>query len=176
MTKTSSKQTRAAVIVDRKRFQRALERIGRIVPRRSVKPILECVHLQAAKGDLQLQATDLEVSVLVRVPAEGTIPACLVNCGELLRRVKASKNRLASLLSRSGSSIRSNGSIRRQPSAEVLNRQCRRIASGSTRFWLRVNCRVHHICRSSRTQSPAIYTGQSNRSCTKGFAGPRPFR
>lgn len=90
MTKTSSQKPRVAV-VDRDAFIGALTRVRRVVPSRTYKPILEGVQLESADGEIRLRATDLDVSVLVRVPADGRLPACVVTCNELLGRVKACK-------------------------------------------------------------------------------------
>ena len=62
--------------LDRKLFLAALNKVNRVVPARTVKPILQGVHLMATDGELQLRATDLDVSVLVRVSADGNLSAC----------------------------------------------------------------------------------------------------
>src|SRR5207244_12669016 len=77
--------------VDRKLFVKALEQMGRVVPSRFGKPILQCVRLQAERGLLKLAGTDLETSLMFQVWGDGELPECVVSCQELLRRVKAGK-------------------------------------------------------------------------------------
>ncbi|MHC4093316.1 MAG: hypothetical protein ACYSVY_24105, partial [Planctomycetota bacterium] len=74
------------VRVDRRRLLTALQRVGRVVPNNTCKPILQGVRLQASDGSLRLSATDLDVSISIVVEAEGTLPSCLVSCHELTRR------------------------------------------------------------------------------------------
>ena len=55
-TATSAATRTNMLTIDRKRFLTALTRINRVVPTRTVKPILQGVHLKAADGELQLRA------------------------------------------------------------------------------------------------------------------------
>ena len=80
-----------AFSVDRKLFVKALEQIGRVIPTRCGKAILQCVRIKAERGLLKLAGTDLETSLSVQVWGDGELPECVVPCQELLRRVKAGK-------------------------------------------------------------------------------------
>jgi DNA polymerase-3 subunit beta len=77
--------------VDRQALLLALERVARVINARSCKPILQGVRLEACDGQLQLAATDLDVSIITNVAAIGELPRCVVSCTELTKRVKASK-------------------------------------------------------------------------------------
>ncbi|MCH7814482.1 MAG: hypothetical protein IID40_10735, partial [Planctomycetes bacterium] len=87
----------STVRVDRKELLTALQRVGRIVPKHSVKPILQGVRLEADDGELHLNATDLDVSLVTSVPAEGSLTPCLVSATELTRRLKAGQAGICSL-------------------------------------------------------------------------------
>lgn len=78
--------------LDRKQLAAALDRVKSVIPSRTAKPILQGVRLHAADGELQLAATDLDVSVVVCVPVEADLPVCVVPCGELVRRVKSGRS------------------------------------------------------------------------------------
>jgi DNA polymerase III sliding clamp (beta) subunit (PCNA family) len=80
-----------AFSVDRKLFVKALEQIGRVIPTRSGKRILQCVRITAERGLLKLAGTDLETSLMVQIWGDGELPQCVVRCQELLRRVKTGK-------------------------------------------------------------------------------------
>jgi DNA polymerase-3 subunit beta len=85
------------LLADRKALLHALERVGRVVPNNGSKPILQGVRLEAADGTLRLTATDLDVSLTTLVEVDGELPACLVSCQELTRRLKASKADVCSI-------------------------------------------------------------------------------
>jgi DNA polymerase-3 subunit beta len=91
-TQTVSTTTCKPITVDRAALIHALDRAKLVCSGRSYKPILNCVHLEAVKGLLLVRATDLEVTALLQVPTDGTLPACAIPCGELYRRLKASKS------------------------------------------------------------------------------------
>ena len=77
--------------VDHAELTPALTLLSRIVPSRSVRPILSSIFIQAQDGHLTLGATDLETAAVTTVPAlieaEGraAIPARYIS--ELLRRI-----------------------------------------------------------------------------------------
>jgi DNA polymerase III sliding clamp (beta) subunit (PCNA family) len=73
--------------VDRQALLLALERVARVINARSCKPILQGVRLEACDGQLQLAATDLDVSIITNVAAIGELPRCVVSCTELTKRV-----------------------------------------------------------------------------------------
>jgi len=79
------------VRVDRKQLLAALARINGVIPKRSMKPILEGVRLKAERGDLDLTATDQNISLVTRLLVDGDLSACVVHAGELTRRLKTGK-------------------------------------------------------------------------------------
>jgi DNA polymerase-3 subunit beta len=107
----SSTQTRTAcVTVTRASLILALDRARQVVPSRFPKPILTCVRLEASEDLLRIQATDGELSLFTHVPAEGELPACVVPCTELARRLKTSRQGECSLtLSEDGQQLILNG-------------------------------------------------------------------
>lgn len=80
----------SALHVDRKKLLTALTRIGWVTPNHTCKPVLRGVRPEASDGQLRLSATDAEVSLSMTLDAGGQLPACLVSCPELIRRLKAS--------------------------------------------------------------------------------------
>ena len=87
-----------------------LDRAKHVVPARCPKPILTCVHSEASEGLFRLQATDGELSLFAQIPADGSLPACVVPLSELSRRLKASKHLTCSLsLSDDGERLLING-------------------------------------------------------------------
>jgi len=99
-----------AVELSRAALVALLDRAKRVVPTRFPKPILMCVHLEAADGLLRLQATDGELSLFAQMPVDGLLPACVVPLVELSRRLKASKHPTCSLsLSDDGERLLING-------------------------------------------------------------------
>ena len=95
MTRTQSNLTQLRA--NRKQLLAALQRVGRVITRNSVKPILQCIRLEVSDGMLRLSATDLDVSLTTLVEAEGELSPCLVSGAELTRRVKAGKDDICSL-------------------------------------------------------------------------------
>ncbi len=89
------------ITLDRKCLLSVLERAQAAVPTRSYKPIFGGVRLHARDGVLTLAVTDGEVSLLATLEADGTLPACVVPCRELIRRMQASKDPGAVLALRS---------------------------------------------------------------------------
>lgn len=81
----------AALVVNRAALLNLLKRAQRVVPKRFPKPILTCVRLEALDGYLRACATDGELSLYTHMPIEGDLPAVVVPCDELIRRLKASK-------------------------------------------------------------------------------------
>jgi DNA polymerase III subunit beta len=97
-------------VVDRKQLLAALRRVGWVVPRRTVQPILKAVRLATSGGVLRLSGTDLEVSLTVTVNAEGRLPPSLVDGAEFTRRVSAGKADGCSLaLDATGGTLTING-------------------------------------------------------------------
>lgn len=102
-------QTRA-VELSRTTLVALLDRAKHIVPTRFPKPILTCVHLEASENWLRLRATDGDLALFTQMPVEGELPACVVPCGELVRRLKASKQPTCGLtLSDNGEQLTING-------------------------------------------------------------------
>jgi len=83
--------TALTLCADRKQLLAALTRISGVIPKRGMKPILEGVHLKADRGDLDVSATNLDISLVTRVLVDGDLPACVVHAGELIRRLKTGK-------------------------------------------------------------------------------------
>ena len=89
---------------------RLLDRARQVVPTRYSQSILTCVNLKAAEGWLYVQATDGDLALFTQAPVEGELPECVVPCGELIRRLKASKTASCNLrLSDDGSQLIING-------------------------------------------------------------------
>ena len=87
-----------------------LDRARQVVPTRYPKPILTCVNLKAADGWLYVKATDGDLALFTQTPVEGELPECVVPCGELIKRAKASKTPTCTLrLSDDGSQLIING-------------------------------------------------------------------
>jgi len=93
----------SCLTVNRKQLLAVLDRVRAVVPARFPKPILTGVRLEAPDGWLQLAATDGDVRLFTQVQAEGRLPACVVSCGELVRRVRASKGDACTLTFRTRS-------------------------------------------------------------------------
>jgi DNA polymerase-3 subunit beta len=89
------------ITLDRKGLLSVLERAQAVVPTRSYKPIFGGVRLHARDDVLTLAVTDGGVSLLATLEANGTLPACVVPCRELIRRMQASKDPSAVLALRS---------------------------------------------------------------------------
>ncbi len=81
----------AALVVNRAVLLNLLKRAQRVVPKRFPKPVLTCVRLESSDGYLRACATDGELSLYTHMPIEGDLPAVVVPCDELIRRLKASK-------------------------------------------------------------------------------------
>ncbi len=80
------------VTLDRKGLLSVLERAQAVVATRSCKPILTGVRLSGRAGRLAVQATDGEVALHAELTVEGLLPPVVVPCGELIRRLRASKD------------------------------------------------------------------------------------
>jgi DNA polymerase-3 subunit beta len=78
--------------VDRKQLLTALNRIGWVIPKATPKPILQGVRLETDDGKLRLHGTDLDVSLVTSIDAEGELPPCIVPYAELIQRVKSAKD------------------------------------------------------------------------------------
>ncbi|MBN2561561.1 MAG: DNA polymerase III subunit beta [Phycisphaerae bacterium] len=99
-----------AVELSRTALVTLLDRAKHVVPVRFPKPILTCVRLEIAEGLVSLQATDGELSLFAHMPADGSLPPCVVPLAELSRRLKASKHPACSLsLSEDGARLLING-------------------------------------------------------------------
>ena len=97
LTMTKPRTTTRPITLARADLIRLLDQARQVAPARCPKPVLACVHLEASAGWLRLRVTDGELALFARTPADGCLPPCLVPCGELLRRLKASKNKACSL-------------------------------------------------------------------------------
>ena len=96
--------------VSRTTLVATLDRARHVVPTRFPKPILTCVHLEAADNWLRVRATDGDLSLFTQMPVDGDLPACVVPFAELNRRLKASKQPTCSLsLSDDGERLMING-------------------------------------------------------------------
>ncbi len=102
MTTATSKIT-PQLTADRRSLLDALQRAQTVAPKRFPKPILTGILLRAEEGRLHISATDGEITFNTRVPADGNLPACVVSCVELVRRIKASRQPSCTLSLRSRS-------------------------------------------------------------------------
>ncbi len=94
---TATMKTASSMAVRRKQLLLALKRVSQVIPKHSAKPILQGVRLEAVDGQLHLAATDMEVSVITAIEAEGMLPLCVVPCQELIKRLKASNADICSI-------------------------------------------------------------------------------
>jgi len=58
------------ITVERGAFLKALGHVQSVVERRNTIPILSNVMLEAAKGQLKLTATDLDIEIVESIPAD----------------------------------------------------------------------------------------------------------
>jgi len=71
------------VTVEAKAFQAALARVtGAIKPQKNY-PILQCVRISAADGEMQITGTDLDVVMMVTLPASGAMEAICTDFSRL---------------------------------------------------------------------------------------------
>ena len=66
-------------VVNREKFQKALQKVGSIIGSRSMLPLLSNVLIQAEDGKLKLCTTDLELRLSTEVEAEISEADCLFN-------------------------------------------------------------------------------------------------
>lgn len=91
------KSSASPATIHRKRLVQALERAKLLVMTRTSKPILACVRLEITGGVLTIQATDLETGMVLQVPVEGALAPTVVNCSDLIARLKAGREEACSL-------------------------------------------------------------------------------
>ena len=85
-------------IVTRKAFVAAINAAADAVDRRGIIPILACVKLTVAKGELDIFGTDLEIARLRRIEADTAKPgACAVDARKLKSALKGIKGGVVTL-------------------------------------------------------------------------------
>ena len=77
--------------VDRKVLLAALQRSAAVIPSRTPKPIFAAVRLSTENEWLHIAATDGAIQLAIRVEAHGRLPVIVVNCQDLLARVKSGR-------------------------------------------------------------------------------------
>jgi len=79
------------ITVQRADLARALAAVSRVVERRNTIPILACAHLLAEGDTLTVRATDLDMEMSVKVPAEVAQPDCTavdaIRLGDIVKRL-----------------------------------------------------------------------------------------
>lgn len=79
------------ITVQRAGLARALAAVSRVVERRNTIPILACVHLSADGDMLTVRATDLDMEMSVKTPADVAMPGCTavdaVRLGDIVKRL-----------------------------------------------------------------------------------------
>lgn len=58
------------ITLDQREFHEKLEMVGRVSTKHVTLPVLQCVYLEARKGELLLRATNLEIAIEAKVKAE----------------------------------------------------------------------------------------------------------
>src|SRR6202030_963288 len=113
-----SPNTRAMKInVERGAFLKALSHVQSVVERRNTIPILSNVMIEAAKGQLKLTATDLDIEIVEALPADvlrngsATAPAHMLY--DIVRKLPEGAQVQAELLTSEGGRLAvSSGSVR----------------------------------------------------------------
>src|SRR5881394_3012840 len=105
------------ITVERGAFLKALNHVQSVVERRNTIPILSNVLIEAAKGELKLTATDLDIEIVEALPADvlrngsATAPAHMLY--DIVRKLPDGAQVQAELLSSEGGRLAvSAGSIR----------------------------------------------------------------
>ena len=111
MPTVQAKSTNGSVRVDRRQLLAALRRCQAVIPNRSVKPILTGVLLESKNQGMRVAACDGEISLTQTVVAEGALPATVVPCVELVRRIRSCQDE------------RCQFSTRQRPSHLIINRR-----------------------------------------------------
>jgi DNA polymerase III sliding clamp (beta) subunit (PCNA family) len=123
------KESAMALVLERKHLVSAFNRAARVVPTRSIRPILDFVRL-SVNGDGTLYATDCEMSVAVKLPATSEQECdCLLPAakfGQIIREstdecvtLKIDKPGRASVAGQSGRFEIATGVVAEYPSIEI---------------------------------------------------------
>ena len=91
MAAIAAKTRTDGLTVDRKVLLAALQRAAAVIPSRTPKPIFAAVRLSTENEWLHIAATDGEIQLAIRVEAHGRLPVIVVNCQDLLARVKSAR-------------------------------------------------------------------------------------
>jgi DNA polymerase-3 subunit beta len=75
------------VVLNRKELSDALDLTSNVVSKKSINPILQNILLSAKEGELEITATDLEVSILIRMGAEIETEGEITVMNSLLRDI-----------------------------------------------------------------------------------------
>lgn len=79
--------------IDKEELQKAVSRVQSIIEKRSNMPILSMILISAAGSDITLSATDLEISLQQKIPAQVVTPGSVTIPGrKLFEILKESKN------------------------------------------------------------------------------------
>jgi len=105
------------ITVERATFLKALGHVQSVVERRNTIPILSNVMLEAAKGQLKLTATDLDIEIVESIPSDvlrngaATAPAHMLY--DIVRKLPEGAQLQAELLAQEGGRLAvSSGSVR----------------------------------------------------------------
>lgn len=82
-----------SVTVEPKAFHQALSRATSAITRMKTIPILLCVRISAEDGQMMIEATDLDVSISIQLPAEGECSPVCIEYDRLLGIVASVKDR-----------------------------------------------------------------------------------
>jgi len=81
--------------IDKDELMKAVARVQSIIEKRSNMPILSMILLSAQEASIQISATDLEISLQQRIPAEVAQPGSVTISGrKLFEILKESKHRV----------------------------------------------------------------------------------
>ncbi len=81
------------ITIDKDELMKAVSRVQSIIEKRSNMPILSMILLTAQEASIQISATDLEISLQQRIPAEVTQPGNVTISGrKLFEILKESKH------------------------------------------------------------------------------------
>lgn len=81
------------ITIDREELQKAVSRVQGIIEKRSNMPILSMILISAADSEITLSATDLEISLQQKIPAQVLSPGSITLPGrKLFEILKESKN------------------------------------------------------------------------------------
>ena len=129
--------------VERGAFLKALSHVQSVVERRNTIPILSNVMIEAAKGQLKLTATDLDIEIVEAIPADvlrngaATAPAHMLY--DIVRKLPDGAQVQAELLTSEGGRLavsRRHGALRAGLSAaRRISRRWRRAPCPTSSAW-----------------------------------------